>query len=541
MASWVLTCWFTWCILSRAALLPVTSANQQSKQQRPPVLTLVFEVREVDGPVADLVPPLPHPQIFDLRTHYLEFLQTENRDPQRSSADADAGGALDQLRFQVLEPSGQRQLTNGPLQLNVSGLLSVGPVDREDPTLCSPQFGSDSVCVLRLHVMVISWNAVRSDTLVVLVNVSDVDDHVPRWPTSEVRLEVRESNGEARDVGPGPKWVPGDIPLAQDADAAENAAIIYSIVRLDWHEPSWPDTRWDLDPRGAHRGPFRLVVAHDAIRLQLVPGPVGELDRETRDRYRIRIQAAASNGRYRPTELTVVVDVLDANDNRPAFAQDNYNIRVREDVAVGSFLEELTLRATDPDAGQNGELLYSVVESESTCKSFAVDTFSEGRPPATAAPVARVQVMRALDYETGTRSCVLVVRASDLGSPAALSSTARVTVEVVNVNDNDPQIIVRCHPPPTAVMQRARDPLPDGESLVAMAEDATLGTDVPCGIRVSDADFGPVTCALDDASARFLVLSSRATSSTGAMYAHNMPCTKTSPDNNSYSRVDNIF
>ena len=518
-----LTCSFTWCVISLEVIQLVSFITAHQSQQRAQELVIVFDVREVDGPVAALAPPLPAPQILDLRERYLVH-------PNRQRASEGGGGGDEQLRFQVLDtgPSGQQQQQqpSGPLQLNASGQLSVGPLDREDPGLCSPTWGSDAVCVLSLRALVWNVRAGVSDALLVLVNVSDVDDHAPRWPAGEVRLEVPESDGQAREAGPGPKWVPGEIPLALDADEGENAAIRYSIVGLEWHEPGWPDTRWEPDAR-LSQNPFRLIETQDSIRLQLVSGAVGELDRERRDRYRFRVQAEPINSwRHSPAELSVLVDVLDVNDNRPVFADENYHSRVREDVAVGSFLEGLTLGATDPDAGQNGELHYSVVDSESTCKTLAVDTIAESkegtrRAPAAAASVARVQVMRALDFEMGPTRCVLVVRATDLGAPTALSSTARVLIDVQDVNDNDPHINVRCRrPSPSRRSRNPVVPLPVDESLVALFENVTVGTDVPCGLRVSDPDFGPVTCSLDDISARFLELYSEATSFTSARFVN---------------------
>ena len=518
-----LTCSFTWCLFSLAVLQLVCLIAAHQSQQRAQELVIVFDVREVDGPVAALAPPLPAPQILDLRERYLTH---PNRQRASGVGSAGGGGADEQLRFQVLEtgPSGQQlQQASGPLQLNASGQLLVGPLDREDHGICSPTWGSDAVCVLSLRVFVWNARAGVSDALLVLVNVSDVDDHAPSWPTGEVRLEVPESDGLAREAGPGPKWVPGEIPLALDADEGENADIRYSIVNLEWHEPGRPDTRWEQDTR-VSQNPFRLIVTQDAIKLQLVPGAVGELDRERRNRYRFRVQAEPTNSwRHSPAELSVLVEVLDVNDNRPAFRDENYHSTVREDVAVGSFLEGLTLRATDADAGQNGELHYSVVDSESTCKTLAVDTISEGKEGTSRLSVARVQVMRSLDFETGPSRCVLVVRATDLGAPTALSSTARVLVDVKDVNDNDPHINVRCRRPSLSPGRRSLNPvvpLPDSESLVALVENVTVGTDVPCGLRVSDPDFGPVTCSLDDISARFLELYSEATSSTGARFAY---------------------
>lgn len=72
----------------------------------------------------------------------------------------------------------------------------------------------------------------------------------------------------------------------------------------------------------------------------------------------------------------------DVNDNDPVFSEDRYEVDVREDTAVGTYL--LTVSASDGDIGANGRLQYSAAGEE-----VLVDGQS-----------GNVSLQVALDYET---------------------------------------------------------------------------------------------------------------------------------------------
>lgn len=56
-------------------------------------------------------------------------------------------------------------------------------------------------------------------------------------------------------------------------------------------------------------------------------------------------------------KATVRISVLDENDNAPVFGRQYYSIEVPENLEA---LPLFTLRATDPDAEDSGELNYKI-------------------------------------------------------------------------------------------------------------------------------------------------------------------------------------
>ena len=54
------------------------------------------------------------------------------------------------------------------------------------------------------------------------------------------------------------------------------------------------------------------------------------LDRETSERHSIRVLARDKELPSRETEVSVMIDVVDINDHRPAFSQRHYIVAVRE-------------------------------------------------------------------------------------------------------------------------------------------------------------------------------------------------------------------
>ncbi len=61
----------------------------------------------------------------------------------------------------------------------------------------------------------------------------------------------------------------------------------------------------------------------------------------------------------------------DINDHKPVFEETAYTTEVRESVSVGSTV--LTVRASDKDAGKNGEILYSIKSQSSKPDVFRID------------------------------------------------------------------------------------------------------------------------------------------------------------------------
>lgn len=171
-----------------------------------------------------------------------------------------------------------------------------------------------------------------------------------------------------------------------------------------------------VQAKGAHPLIFSLASDHFAIdRATGVLSLVELLDYESQPRHELEVRATDSvSGAH--SEVPVTINVEDVNDCAPLFEQPWYNVSVSEATPVASPL--LEVRASDRD-GPKLELRLA-----------PDDTFH-----LEAAGVLRLRAP--LDREAQSVHRLQVV-ASDAGHPAPLSSTARIWVTVIDMNDNPP-------------------------------------------------------------------------------------------------------
>lgn len=111
---------------------------------------------------------------------------------------------------------------------------------------------------------------------------------------------------------------------------------------------------------------------------------------------------------------------MDTNDNNPHFEQSHYVIEIPENYPVGQSV--LTVKATDLDEGPNGRVTYSLTND--SIGMFEID------PTAGSLIVAGP-----LDYETRSIYSFTVV-AQDQGVSESRTSSAQITVKLIDINDN---------------------------------------------------------------------------------------------------------
>ncbi|KAI5642703.1 cadherin domain-containing protein [Phthorimaea operculella] len=143
------------------------------------------------------------------------------------------------------------------------------------------------------------------------------------------------------------------------------------------------------------------------------------LDRETTAEYQIVIRA---DDGMQFTDVTIVIQVTDTNDNPPVFKEGAYSFDIAENAARGSVVG--VVAATDLDAGPNAQITYTLISD------WANDVFSLNPQTGVFTLTAR------LDYED-TQHYILVAQAQDNGHPS-LSGTVTVYVNVIDLNDNAP-------------------------------------------------------------------------------------------------------
>ncbi|XP_068963516.1 protocadherin alpha-13 isoform X4 [Petaurus breviceps papuanus] len=225
-----------------------------------------------------------------------------------------------------------------------------------------------------------------------LIKVLDVNDNAPQFDQSVYKVRMLENASNGTLV----------IQLnASDADDGTNGHISYSFrspvpleVRRTFHIS--PDT-----------GEIRVK---------------GELDFEKKNMYEIRVEAIDKGNPPMAGHCTVLVEILDTNDNSPEVSVTSLSLPVQEDSPPGTVIALISV--SDRDSGANGQVTCSL----SPPGPFTlVSTFRNYYSLVLEGPVDRERVPA---YQ-------LVVTARDSGTPA-LWATASVSVDIGDVNDNAP-------------------------------------------------------------------------------------------------------
>ncbi|XP_043321211.1 protocadherin alpha-12 isoform X11 [Cervus canadensis] len=149
----------------------------------------------------------------------------------------------------------------------------------------------------------------------------------------------------------------------------------------------------------------------------------GKLDFEENNEYEIQVNAIDKGIPPMAGHCTVLVEVLDLNDNTPEVMITSLSLPVREDALVGTVIALISV--SDCDSGANGQVTCSLTPPHFPFK--LVSTFKN---------YYSLVLDSALDRESASNYEV-VVTARDGGLPS-LSATTSVSVEVADVNDNAP-------------------------------------------------------------------------------------------------------
>ncbi|XP_066053669.1 protocadherin alpha-13-like isoform X4 [Chamaea fasciata] len=301
-----------------------------------------------------------------------------------------------------------------------SGALVVSSrLDREE--LCA----KSAPCALRLEVLVERPLRVFH----VELEVTDINDNAPIFPAARKNLSIAEFT-----TLPGSRF---PLEGASDADIGANAELSYTL------SPS-EHFRIEEEKSNSRSKSLFLVLTKS-------------LDRETIPVHRL-VLTASDGGRPSLTgTMELVISVLDVNDNAPQFNQSVYNVVLPENALEGTLVARVN--ATDLDLGIYGDVVYEI---DTVVPPSASDVFSIH------ANTGEIRLKGTLDFEAITLYD-LHVKAKDKGTPS-LSGHCKVVLEVVDVNDNAPEVRV------TSLS-------------VPVSEDASVGTVVAL-LSVSDRDSG---------------------------------------------------
>jgi len=228
------------------------------------------------------------------------------------------------------------------------------------------------------------------------------------------------------------------------------------------------------------------------------------LDREAMSRYRIRVRAVDGGS---PTSLTgtalLIVNVVDIDDERPQFLSATYSFQVAENQPRGT--EVGRLLAVDADSPSHGRYYFRLRQMNG---GHDVETFEINQRSGTivtstaldrehrASHVLVAEVFEVASDESDDES---VRHHSALAAVRALNSTAVVTIQVLDVNDNSPVFVL---PEPEIASKTGST----SEVVMTVSNVARRGSVVAtlAAVDVDDGDSGLVTYSISAGNDRNL-------------------------------------
>ncbi|XP_062045731.1 protocadherin beta-7 [Lepus europaeus] len=281
------------------------------------------------------------------------------------------------------------------LNLLTGDLLLNEKLDREE--LCGPT----EPCVLPFQLLLEKpFQIFRAE-----LRVTDINDHSPAFLNREIPLKISES------TAPGAAFL---LESAQDPDVGTNSLSNYTIS---------PNAYFHLNVLGDGEG---------SVLPELVLEQV--LDREEMPELSVTLTALDGGSPPRSGTALLRIRVVDINDNAPEFVQSLYKVQVPEDSPTGSLV--VAVSARDLDAGSYGEIAYAFFyATERILKTFQINSTS-----------GNLLLKGQLDYEA-IQTYTLTIQAQDGGG---LSGKCTVVVEVIDINDNEPELIMSSLSSPVA-------------------------------------------------------------------------------------------
>ncbi|XP_042309716.1 protocadherin Fat 2 [Sceloporus undulatus] len=235
-------------------------------------------------------------------------------------------------------------------------------------------------------------SASLSDIAMVVINVTDINEHMPKFSQDLYIADIRE------DAAVGEMVL---MVLADDKDGAMNNRIMYSIVAGN------PLGHFIIDPQ---TGEIHIAKY---------------LDREEISSYSLKVQATDNGQVPLSSDTTVLIHVSDVNDNPPRFFQLNYSTAVQENSPVGTSVLELVM--SDRDSPENGPPYFFKITEGNEGKAFQIN--QDG-----------VLVTSSILNRRAKDQYLLQVQVTDSGIPP-LSSSAFINVRVTQQSRYPPSAL----------------------------------------------------------------------------------------------------
>uniref|UniRef100_A0A9L0KGX1 Protocadherin gamma subfamily A, 5 n=1 Tax=Equus asinus TaxID=9793 RepID=A0A9L0KGX1_EQUAS len=296
------------------------------------------------------------------------------------------------LEPRELAERGVRIVSRGRTQLfalnsRSGSLVTAGRIDREELCDRSPK------CVVSLEILLKD----KVKIFGVEVEIIDVNDNAPNFGIEQREIKVAENEN------PGTRF---PLPEAFDPDVGVNSLQGYQLSS---------NVHFSLDVQSGADG-----IKSPELVLERA------LDREEEAVHHLVLTAFDGGDRVHSGTARIHITLVDTNDNAPVFTQPEYHVSVRENVPVGSRV--LTIKATDPDEGANGEVTYSFRKvRDKISQLFQLNSLT-----------GDITILGELDYEDSGFYDIDVEAHDGPG----LRARSKVLVTVLDVNDNAPEVTV---------------------------------------------------------------------------------------------------
>jgi len=235
------------------------------------------------------------------------------------------------------------------------------------------------------------------------IEVIDVNDNKPKFPVAKIDVNVSEST-TTNDI------ISLDAYMAIDLDSGKNSEIRYSLTSCE---------EFSVD---------EFIDSSETQHLQL--NVLKSLDYEKKTFYQLTLKATDGGSPSLFSEVILLINVLDVNDNSPIFDENNYSTMVYEHSKLNEVI--FTVHATDADTGAAGHVRYSLAKENtaSVRKHVQIDRLN-----------GSIILKEQFDRES-IKSMKVEIDAEDMGRRIRKGRT-QLMIYVGDVNDNVPSLTIK--------------------------------------------------------------------------------------------------
>ncbi|XP_063732848.1 LOW QUALITY PROTEIN: protocadherin alpha-8-like [Eleginops maclovinus] len=333
-------------------------------------------------------------EILDINDHSPVFQEKEKRLEISESA---LPGARFQLQAARDPDVGQLSIQQYRLSHNEYFRLEVKDrgEDRKVPLLVlQKQLDRETAGKQKLRLIAVDGGKpAKSGAIEITVDVLDVNDNSPVFTKESYSAILKEN-------------VPIDTVVIQvnatDLDQSANSEIIYSFGNdID-------STIMDVFSINSNTGEIKVI---------------GKIDFEKSKSYEIDIQASDKGPVPLTTDKSVMITVIDVNDNAPEIEVTSFSSSIKEDSKIGTTVALISV--SDLDSGINGKVICIIKEDV----------------PFTLSPTLQEHMYAVVTKSQLDREVVanfeFIIIAKDTGDPS-FSTEKTMSVVVSDVNDNKP-------------------------------------------------------------------------------------------------------